>query len=511
MFFKKIVFIFSCWVTLLCFPNPLFADDVSEYLGLAIHRYQLENGFTLVVVPRKQASPVFSTHLRVKVGSIEEPKSASGLAHFFEHMAFKGTSKIGSQNFEAEKEILIQLSSLGDQITKLKKQNPHSPLIKEYQQKFDELKKEHSQLMIQNEFVKILNQHGAVGLNATTSTDFTSYFVSLPASSFELWAYMESERFLDPVLREFFKERDVVREERRMRYDNSPDGFLYENMLAFNFNTSPYRLSPIGKSEHIQNYDTQTAIDFFKKNYVPKNMVLAIVGEIDPDDAYKVIQKTFGRLQNSQNQQENFVIDHSPESTLEPTGLENSKNQKKIVFYDALERFYLTFKRPGYDHPDDVALYYLQALLCEGRLSRLKKRLVYEEKVVSQFGCYDSLPGSRLASVFSFYGVPIKPYTSEEITELIHQEIKKLIDEGISPRELKRVRDNLNADLIWSVKSNSGLASMLTYVESLTGHWQNLITYQQKINKTTADQVLKAAQKYFEPKKHKLVILKPKS
>lgn len=418
----------------------------SQNLKDRVKKIRLDNGLTVLLVKRDGA-PVFSGYIRIKVGSIEDPPGLSGMAHFFEHMAFKGTPLIGQE---------------------------------------------------QNEFVKIYERNGGSDLNATTSTDFTEYFVSLPSNRLELWAYMESERLIHPVFREFFKERDVVVEERRMRYDNDPDGKLYEHFMKEAMAGTPYGKSVIGTPDQINNFNFDNAGAFRSRYYIPSRMVVTLVGNFDEERAINLVKKYFGRIPAKEE----------PEGppAASPEAVTPLPREETVTGGDE-PRFYLGYPRPAYPHPDDPLFDVIQVLMCEGRTSRLFTSLVKEKNMAAKVSCYSSLPGNRLDSVFSFYAVPLSGYSNKQVAEAIKEEIEKLKKEPPTLAEMEKVKTKVSADLIWALKSNMGMANWLSYFETLTGDWQYFYTFQELVNRATPEDVQRVAQKYFVPEKQVTVTL----
>src|SRR3990167_2324609 len=281
---------------------PAHANDLEKQ----VRRVKLENGLTALLIHRSGA-PVFSAYVRVKVGNIEEPPGSSGLAHFFEHMAFKGTPEIGVRDYKTEEKILQEMHAVGTELAGRRRGGESEEEVKPLVEKLHALDTEHQKLLVQNEFVRIYQRNGGDDVNAATSNDFTNYYVSLPSNKMELWAHLESERLLHPVFREFFKERDVVAEERRMRYDTDPDGKLYEAFLAAAFDKSPSGASPYGRNvigfpDDIRNYTFEAAMAFRQKYYIPSRMVVAMAGNFDMDEAERLVKEYFGRLPKKEDE-----------------------------------------------------------------------------------------------------------------------------------------------------------------------------------------------------------------
>ncbi|MBI2339821.1 MAG: insulinase family protein [Deltaproteobacteria bacterium] len=485
---------------LLFFVSPARANDLEKQ----VRKVTLENGLTALLIKREGA-PIFSAHVRVKVGNIEEPKGSSGLAHFFEHMAFKGTPEIGVRDYPAEEKILAEMHAVGTELAQRRRKGESEEELEPLAEKLHALEEKDQTLLVKNEFVQIYQRNGGDDVNATTSNDFTNYYVSLPASKMELWAHLESERLLRPVLREFYKERDVVAEERRMRYDNDPDGKLYEAFLSTAFDAnpypsgtvSPYGVNVIGIPSDIRNYTFEAAMDFRRKYYIPSRMVVTVAGNFDVDTAERLVREYFGKLPKKADTPLAF----------EPQKPDGSFPREKVITGRDEPRFYVGFHRPAFPHPDDEIFDVLENLLCDGRTSRLFSLLVSQKKLVSEVDCYATLPGARLDSLFAFYAVPLKSADSRVVRKEILDQVDLLKREPVKPEELEKVKNKISASLIWSLKENMGLASMLGYFESLTGDWKYIYRLQKRIGEIAPADVQRAAQTYFVPGREVTVYL----
>lgn len=467
-------------------PNTTSSD-----LRNKVKKIVLDNGMTFLLLKREGA-PIFSAEIRVKVGSIEEQPGFSGLAHFFEHMAFKGTHVIGSKDFSKEQPLLEEILKVGTEISLMKKAGKPPVELLEKLEKLEKLQKEQEKYIENNEFTRIYQENGGKGLNASTSSDFTSYYVSLPTSKLELWAFLESHRLQHSVLREFYKERDVVAEERRMRYENDPNGKLYETLITTAFKSSPYKRLAIGSAEDIQTYTPEAAKDFFKKYYIPSRIVVALVGNFDTNEAETLIKKYFSPLEKRQDTQDIFATETFTDSP--------EKKQKTITGPEG-SRFFLAYHRPAHPHPEDEVLDVVQNILCEGKTSRLYKKLILEKKKVAQINCYSAIPGARLDSLFTFYAEPLSGHTNQEIEKIIEEEIAHLAANGPTETELQIVKNSIDAELVYSLESNSGLATKLAYYQSLTGDWQYIYQLQKRIHSVSQQDIKQAVRNHFTPNK----------
>src|SRR6267378_22328 len=272
------------------------AQDVASF-EKRITVKKLPNGLTILICERPEA-PVFSFFTMVDAGSVQDPMRATGLAHMFEHMAFKGTDKIGTTNYAAEKPLLakVEVAYAAYIQERDKEVGRDDAKLKQLEKVWKDAIAEADKYVKSNEFSKIIEQNGGEDVNASTSYDATNYEYSLPANRLELWAFLESERFLQPVMREFYKERNVVIEERRLRTDSNPVGRLIEQFTTAAFQAHPYHRPTIGWMADLNSFSATDAQHFFDEYYIPLNMVVAVVGDIKASAALPIIEKYFGRI-----------------------------------------------------------------------------------------------------------------------------------------------------------------------------------------------------------------------
>lgn len=479
--FLQVIFI------LIFFASCRGGKDASD-LRSRVREIRLENGMTFLLLKREGA-PVFSAQLNVRVGGLEDPPGGSGLAHFFEHMAFKGTDKLGSKDFSLEKPILDEVLDVGTRLTELAKSGRPESELAPLREKLRALEAEENRFIVKNEFFNALSSRGAVDLNAMTNSDMTMYIASLPSNKLELWAYWESQRLTRGVLREFFAERDVVAEERRMSVDNSPNGKLYEAVLTNGFSVSPYRKMTIGFPEDVRNFTPAQAKAFYEKYYVPSRMAAALVGNFDLEDAEAVIRRYFAPMPKRETPAETF-----PAETFD-----TALPRRVTVQADAEPRLILGYHRPAWPHPDDAALEALESVLCEGETSRLNERLLYKDQIAVVIDCTTAFPGDRLPSLFVIHVVPATGRSNAEASTAVREEIAKLGQEGPSQFELEKALNQYDADLVYSMTSNDGLAYALAYYQTLTGDWRDMYAMRDSFAKVTASDVRRVIASYFVP------------
>jgi len=262
-----------------------------------VTEFTLANGLHFILIERHDA-PVVSFHTYVNVGSVNDPTGQTGLAHMFEHMAFKGTPTIGTKNWPAEKAALDAVERVYNRLNaeRNKQQRADPKKVEALEKELEAAIEKADSFVEPNEYDRVVESNGGLDMNAGTGEDSTNYYYSFPSNRIELWFLLESSRFLNPVFREFYKERDVVREERRMRVESSPTGKLVESAVAVAFAAHPYRVMPGGWASDIESFRRTQAEAFYKEYYVPANMVIGIAGDVNPTQAKQLAQKYFGRL-----------------------------------------------------------------------------------------------------------------------------------------------------------------------------------------------------------------------
>jgi len=448
---------------------------------------KLGNGLTLLVLERPGA-PVFSFFTHVDVGAVQEVPGITGLAHMFEHMAFKGTDKIGTTDYEAEKAALAGVETAYAAYDEARRRavGRDEKDVAEKEKVWKKAMEDADRYVVKNEFGEIVDREGGVGLNAFTSWDETGYFYSLPSNRLELWAYLESERFAKPVYREFYKERDVVMEERRMRTDSQPIGRLIEQFLAASFIAHPYQRPVVGWMSDLQSFSASDADAFYRKHYVPGNMVVTLVGDIRADEAVAIVEKYFARLPKGPKSE--------PLRTVEPSQIA----EKQAVLVDPAQPFYIEgYHKPGTLHPDDAIYDVIQDLMSEGRTSRLYRSLVRDKKIAAFSAGFNGFPGNKYPNLFAFFAVATPGHTNDEIAEAINAEIERLKTEDISDGELKMVKTRAKANLIRRLNDNQGLAVQLGTAQALYGDWRELFRQVDRIEKVTKADIRRVAGAVF--------------
>lgn len=447
----------------------------------------LQNGMTVIICERPEA-PVFSFFTHVDAGSVQDPMGKTGLAHMFEHMAFKGTDSIGTTDYAAEKVALQKVETAYSAYIaeRDKRVGRDETRLKQLQTEWRDAIQAANQYVRPNEFGQIVEAEGGEGMNANTSNDETNYFYSFPQNRLELWAYLESERFLHPVMRQFYDERNVVMEERRMRVDSNPIQRLVEQFVSTAFQAHPYHRPGIGYTSDLTSFSATDAEQFFHKYYIPSNMVVAVVGDVKAATALPVIEKYFGRIPSSPKPDER--------TTTEPA----QNSEREVITHEMAQPLYLEgYHRPDYLSKDDAVYDAITDLMSNGRTSRLYRALVRDKKIAAYSAGFSGLPGNKYPHLFAFYAFPLPGHTNQEMAAAIHEEIDKLKKQDISDEELKMIKTRAKADLIRGLADNSGLASQLAINQSRYGDWRELFRSVDRIEQVTKADIRRVASQTF--------------
>jgi len=484
------------------------SDSSDSYIQRTIDRvtdFSLDNGMKFIVLERHEA-PTISFITYANVGGVDEPVGKTGIAHFLEHLAFKGTTRIGTTDYEAEEPLLDRLDTLHRQLEAQKAavgdlataSAAELAAIEALEAEFAAVEAEANRYAIQNEFGQIVQRSGGVGLNATTSSDATRYFYSFPSNKLELWMSLESERFLEPVFREFYKEQQVILEERRLRTDNSPIGATIEAFLDTAFAVHPYRQPTIGTAADIAGLTRSDVRDFFETYYVPNNLTVAIVGDVDPDEVRDLAEAYFGRYERGATPPQ--VTEIEPPQT-EPRSVE-VRMQSEPWYIEG-------YHRPALDHPDNATYDAIASILSSGRTSRLYRSLIQDQQIALFAEGFNGFPGDRYPNLMLFYGLTAPGHSVDEVEAALHAEIERLRVEPVTDAELDRAKTQARASLLRSLDSNSGMASSLVEYQVKTDDWRNLFDQIAAIEAVTADDVLRVANATFSDNNRTVARLLP--
>ena len=467
----------------------------------------LDNGMTILLLPRP-GDPNVSAGWVAKVGSVFERPGITGVAHLFEHMMFKGTTTIGTRNIEQDLQLIAELDQVKadirvEEATLLEAlrlgqiEDADDPALRtarhqELIQRFDTLLSEQSELIIKEDFSRIYSGQGASGMNAGTSYDYTIYFVNVPANKLELWFWMESDRLLNPVFREFYSEREVVHEERRLRTDSTPTGKFQEQFDALFWQSSAYSWPVVGWPSDLEGITREEALTFFDIFYAPNNLTAALVGDFDPAEAKALAERYFGRLQQSDR----------PAPQPRTREMPQLSEKRMVAYADTNPQVTIRYHSVPDGHVDEPPLVVLGQML-NGRTGRLYKALVEEQEVATNAGGGQS--GMKFEGMFSLRGTAKDGRTPEEVEQALYAELERLKIEPVEPRELQKVKNQNAASNFRGLRSSYGLMSQLLVREAWRG-WETINTDPTLYDAVTAEDVMRVANTYFEPENRAVAI-----
>jgi predicted Zn-dependent peptidase len=470
------------------------APDLTE---VPVTSFQLDNGMRFLLVRRPELTTV-SAGWVAHVGSANERPGITGLAHLFEHMLFKGTRTIGTTDAARDLEIIAEQERLQEQIRQLYREQrerwrrgevvdpfgPESrtPRLVELEEQFGTQVEQQRALMIKDELDKIYTEAGASGLNAFTTEDLTGYFITVPANKLELWFWMESDRLADPVFREFYSERDVVHEERRLRTESSPTGRFDELFNAMFWQAHPYGWPVVGWSSDLRVISKEEADRFFDLYYAPNNLTAVLVGNLEPAWVEAQAKRYFARLEPSPT---------APDvATLEPAQLAELRMRAEC---DCQPQVLARYHTVPFRHADSYALDVLQGLL-NGQTGRLHKALVLDQQIASSAS---SVQDSKKYAGYFEVSIEAKgESTPEQLEAGWYRELQRLQDEPVGAEELQKVKNQIAADAFRRLESPFFLMLQLLFYDGL-GDWSYLNDWAERTLAVTAADVQRVAGQYF--------------
>ncbi|MBK7141511.1 MAG: insulinase family protein [bacterium] len=475
-----------CLAMVVALGGMVFSFDFST-VEKTVTEHTLKNGLKILVMERHDA-PVVSFATWVNAGSADDPKGYTGLAHMFEHMAFKGTTTLGTKDYKAEAKAIALEDSLFMLLRaeRNKGRLTDTVLVAKLQKDYEAAREASYAYVNSNEFGNIVEREGGVGMNAGTAYDWTMYTYSLPSNKLEMWMMLESERFLNPVFREMYKERDVVAEERRMRIESNPIGRLLEEYGSLAFKAHPYGVSGVGHMSDIQYYSREEAKAFFSKYYVPSNMTVVIVGDVDPKNAIALAEKYWNRIPYKPKPQ---LI-----ATIEPPQI----GEKRVVLEDPSQPIFIAgWKIPERTHPDRPAIEAFLEYLTSGRTSVMYEAMVKESKIAVQVQAFPGYPGDKYPTMGSVLAVPSAGHTAAECEAAVFGIIDSVKALKISAEELDKIKVRNKASFVGQLEDNDGMAFQLGAYQLYWGDWREMFRELDRINAVTPEDVQRVAQQYF--------------
>ena len=488
-------------------PALTLIATVAAAQEVDVVEHELENGMKVLMVPRP-GDPNIAAGWIARVGSVYERPGITGVAHLFEHMMFKGTRSIGTSNIEEDLDIiahldavkaelaveearLLQAHRLGE-IDDPKDPSARSERHGELLEEFEALLARQQELLIKEDFSRTYTGQGASGMNAGTSYDFTIYFVNVPANKLELWFWMESDRLADPVFREFYSERDVVHEERRLRTDSTPIGKFQEQFDAMFWESSPYSWPVVGWPSDLEGITRDEALAFFGQYYAPNNLTAALVGDFDPEEAAALADRYFGRIPRGERRPLEPRTREMPQLAEKRMAAHADTNPQVVIRYHSVPD----------GHVDEPALVVLGQLL-SGRTGRLYRALVEDQKVATSAG--GGQAGFKFEGMFELSGAAAPERTPEEVEQAIYAELERMKAEPVTDRELQKVKNQNAANDFRGLEGNFQLMMQLLIRENNRG-WDTINTDPALYESVTADDVMRVADSYFTPENRAVAV-----
>ncbi|MCK9181303.1 MAG: insulinase family protein [Fibrobacteraceae bacterium] len=467
------------FLLILLFPVVLFA------LQFPVHKEVLPNGLTVLLYPNKQA-PTVSCRLFYVTGSVNEVPGKSGLAHILEHELFKGSNKVGVTDSVKDAAFMAKEDSLQALIRgALLKED--SVMAKKLRAGYDSIVNEQRKFFVKDELWSAYQEAGGTGLNAFTTDLMTAYIVTLPKNRVELFLWLESDRMQNAVLREFYSERDVVREERRMRYDDRPTGRYYETLNSMIYEAFPYRVPTIGWPSDIMNLTREEAEEHYRKYYKPRNAILVLAGDLDTLQTMTLIKKYFGKIPPGEA--------FAPITVRDP----DQAGEKRLIIWrpDAPNIMNLVIKTPAIGDSVLYALDIAEGVL-NGHSGRLYNRLVEKEKLAVSVSASNS--PNKYVSEFSV-NVTLQPGADPaQVEKIVWEELDRLKNEPVSVREFQKVKNRSYVALVESFLDMENVATQLAWYE-MFGDYHILLDWPDKLNTVSPEAVQNAARQTFLHKK----------
>ena len=477
---------------------------------VAVEEFKLANGMRFLLVPRRDQPNVVSAGWVARVGSVNERPGITGISHFFEHMMFKGTGTIGTRDAPRDAKYRAEQKAVRDEINRIVWSKQYDRLkrgeiadawdpandtqeLRVLRGKLDSLIRAQqgrgeggaeAATIVKDEFDQVYTKAGGSGMNAFTSNDLTCYFITVPSNKLELWAWMESDRLHDSVFREFYSERDVVHEERRLRTDSTPTGRFQEQFDAMFWESCGYSWPVIGWPSDLNSYTFEQAMEYWNIYYRPGNLFGVVVGDFDPTQAKAFITRYFSRLAPGK----------SPPPPVVTLEVDQIAEQRMNAAGDVPPSIEVRYHTVPAGHVDSYSLDMLSELLNE-RTGRLYAGLVEGRGIAGT-----ARTGSdtrKYAGLFTFEAETRGDATPEQIEQAWYEELAKLQAEEVPERELRKVKNRVAAGNYRRLENNMSLLIQLAFFETLLD-WQEINESPKKYETVTAADIKRVANKYFK-------------
>ncbi len=515
--------VFACALAILGAAMPAAAQNIDA------KEYWLDNGMQVLMVERHE-TPTIMAAIFARVGSANEITGITGISHLFEHMMFKGTETIGTKDIQRDREIMAQLDSLRElmraeerimreklrrgEIADMLDPEAKTPRYREIEIVFDSLILEQRELILKDQLDEIYSKHGGYFLNAFTNDDMTGYLVRLPKNKIELYMWLESDRFSNPVFREFYSERDVVREERRLGVESTPTGRIEEDFRAMFWKSSSYHWDVIGWASDLQSITREQANEYYDTYYAPNNLTLILIGDLEPDKMIKLVKKYFERIPRGETEPPDVYTLEEKQHGEKRLVAEAETNPKAEIWYHTV----------AWKHPDSYPLEILAGIM-SGKTGRLYKKLVEEKGIAKSsggggrrmFGGSDlavnaAQDSKKYAGAFQISAEGISDIRAEQLEEAIYDVIEDLKNNPVPEEELQKVKNQLRVQKIRFMDIMSGIGILFTLgANAGMGDWTEVNNNPKMCELVTAEDVQRVANEYFADDQRNAMIINTKA
>jgi predicted Zn-dependent peptidase len=457
---------------------------------LPVESFELENGMRFLLV-RRPGVPMVAAGWVVRTGSGDERPGVTGISHLLEHLMFHGSRRIGTRFPDREGTLLARQDEVGDRLIELRGQPASAARdaeIADLQRRLDKLLADQRSLQVRGELIRLYRDAGAVGVQALTFRDYTVYFGQIPANKLPLWFWLESDRLLDPVFREFYVEGSVVEEERRQRLESTPTGRAVEKLTEAFWEGHPYAWTTLGRTEDLASLRRSQTEAWFREHYRPDRMTAALVGDFDPGQVKALAQAYFGRLQRPA----------APAPAAVAAAVEAPAGERRVTeSCECTPQSRVLYRSPAFGHPDLYALDVLAGIL-NGRTGRLYRSLVLGQGIA--FAAYAEHDPARRGGSFAVVLESKGEATPEKLVAAWEAEVDRLRREPVSERELQKVKNQILTDSWRRLSDPMTLALRLLSTDAL-GDWRVLERWPEATQAVTAADVQRVVNAWLDPRK----------
>jgi len=486
IFRKSLLLRLSLILSVLFLASTAAQAQTFDAVKKQVRTHTLANGMKFIVLERHDA-PVAAFHVYADVGSANESYGITGISHILEHMAFKGTTTVGTKDFAAESKVLGELDAAYAEMRQEEtKVAPDQAKLAQLKAGFTDLEKKAKEFVVNNEYFDMMMREGDAGVNAYTSNDATQYINYLPSNRLEFWMAMTSDRFLDPVFREFYKERDVIQEERRLGVETQPTGKLMEDFMAVAFKAHPYHHGVVGHMSDLQAITRKDVENYFKKFYGPSNLTVGIVGDVKADEVFQLAETYFSRVPSGPRPE--------PVRTKEP----EQWGERRVAVSAKSQPFLLIgYHVPDARSKDSRAIEALANILGQGRSSRLFAALVKDKKIAAMIQATSGFPSDKFPNLFAVIAMPAAGKTSAECQAAIEDELEKIKKDSVTEDELTKFKRSSIKSALAQLTSNPNMAALLTYADVVLGDYGKAFDQIEEIKALKAEDIKRVANLYL--------------